>query len=572
MVGNSSGNICWPEYARCFKLFTTKSGGLNNIEGASHDDYLNGLIGRQGNNPLVCLNIENGSINAMGLPNPGHAAILNMILENNDEVPFKYSMFGQNDFEFKHGAELIKAHPAYRKISAIEINVSCPNTHCGETASTNELKPIYDRIKAVKEVIGNEKELVVKLSPLVDASDYVEIISEAGGNAITISNTIPGIAFNGYTGEKLLEGGVSGPIVLGRMLKNVSETYRKIKELGLDLKIYACGGISTKEDAERAVRAGADYIEMGTAFKGLNEHEIAFLVKDVINHLDSLGLIKGTDLVDSNPPYWFDDNAWELCGSERKLKVTSFDHKPYNVKEVISESSNASTVYFTEEIPHLIGQYIGAMIKINNRFEERPFTLSGLNCITVKDMGKTSHALINLKPGNQVYIRGPLGNGLELDCLGRILAIGGGCGAAAIAELVEKTGCDAILSFSKNCDVILEERLSDCLIMKHVDELNGGFLPVNKIKFNGYDSVVMCGPRPMMFASAKEAVIQGVKPESIYLIMESIFKCFSGLCGACDCGGIRLCTSGPIISYDKLLGRDFLVRGKDGAVNERVHL
>jgi len=107
----------------------------------------------------------------------------------------------------------------------------------------------------------------------------------------------------------------------------------------------------------------------------------------------------------------------------------------------------------------------------------------------------------------------------------------------------------------------------------HVDSRVNSVLPVRELKFSNYDNIVLCGPNPMIFNAANEALNQGVKPESIHLIMESIFKCFNGLCGACDCGGIKLCKEGPVITLNRLIElKQFVIRNHSGTIKDEPYV
>jgi len=581
LVGIGAGVIPWPSsYAKYFfRDYTPKSVGLNappEVRTASpeeqeayweehpiiYEKYLNGELSRKGNDPLVYLNVENGGFNCMSFPNPGPKAILDEILMDESGVPIRLSIFGQDTHELRQLVSIAKEHPAYSRIKSIEINVSCPNTKCGESCSTSDLEQIKCYIKTVREV--TDKELIVKLSPLVDVCDYIETIIESGADAVNISNTVPGRAYNGHTSELLMPvGGVNGPIVYERMLKNVSDTYQRMKKLGDFIPIYASGGITSKGRALEAIMAGATYVDLGYALKDLSEEGIRQKVRGIEDFLAShdLDSLRGLLVIESNPEWWVDEARWHVNpDGSRQLKVVSYDHKPFIVKEVVQLSDNYYKIEFNESFgSHSVGQYLGLMLKLNDRFEERPFTIFDHNSIIIQDVGKTSHGLCNLEQGAMVYVRGPLGNGLPSN-LGKTLAIGAGCGSAAIAQL----DYEKILAFSKECDAMLQDL--DNIIMFHIDERDGGLLPVSEIDFVNYDNLVLCGPKPMMFTAAKAATAQGMNPEDIHLIMESIFKCFNGLCGACDCGGIRLCKTGPVVTYQQLLDIGFLVRDHSGRI------
>jgi len=64
--------------------------------------------------------------------------------------------------------------------------------------------------------------------------------------------------------------------------------------------------------------------------------------------------------------------------------------------------------------------------------------------------------------------------------------------------------------------------------------------------------VMMCGPEPMMLASARDLLGQGSPPENLWLSMERNMQCAIGHCGHCQFGGEFVCKDGPVFPYPRV--------------------
>jgi dihydroorotate dehydrogenase (NAD+) catalytic subunit len=197
-----------------------------------------------------------GMLNAVGLANPGLEAV------RADELPWLAT-------HLAHARVLVNVAGAtlddYVRViagltdlaivTAFEINASCPNTSAGglEFGATPEsLRELVRRCRAVA-----TRPITVKLSPvLADIAGMARVAQDAGADAITLVNTIPGIL------ERRLgngPGGVSGPALLPI---GVLAT-RKVCALGIG--VIGVGGIGSAGDARQYLAAGASLVAIGTA-------------------------------------------------------------------------------------------------------------------------------------------------------------------------------------------------------------------------------------------------------------------------------------------------------------------
>jgi dihydroorotate dehydrogenase (NAD+) catalytic subunit len=106
--------------------------------------------------------------------------------------------------------------------------------------------------------------LIVKLSPNVtDITVMAKAVEEAGADAVSLINTLIGMAINAKTRKPRLAniiGGLSGPAVKPIALRMVWQTARAVQ-----IPVIGIGGISTAEDAAEFLLAGATAVQIGTA-------------------------------------------------------------------------------------------------------------------------------------------------------------------------------------------------------------------------------------------------------------------------------------------------------------------
>jgi dihydroorotate dehydrogenase (NAD+) catalytic subunit len=147
-------------------------------------------------------------------------------------------------------------------VSGIEVNISCPNIASGGMEFGTNPKAAAEVAAAVKAV--SSLPVIVKLSPNVtDIGEIALAVSEAGADAITLINTVRGMAIDINERRPSLgniAGGLSGPAIKPIAL------YMVYKVAGIvDIPIIGCGGISCADDALEFLMAGASAVQVGTA-------------------------------------------------------------------------------------------------------------------------------------------------------------------------------------------------------------------------------------------------------------------------------------------------------------------
>ena len=116
--------------------------------------------------------------------------------------------------------------------------------------------------KAVKE--ATTLPVIVKLSPNVtDVVSIAEAVEQAGADAVSLINTLMGIAIDLRTRRPILgniTGGLSGPAIKPVALRMVWQVAK-----ALSIPVSGLGGIMTGTDAIEFMIAGASTVQVGTA-------------------------------------------------------------------------------------------------------------------------------------------------------------------------------------------------------------------------------------------------------------------------------------------------------------------
>ncbi len=217
------------------------------------------LMPRQGNPPPRLWELPGGLINSIGLPNKGLAGYLTHDLPELAAlpVPLIVNVMG---FTRDEVAELVRAFAEREEVAALELNVSCPNVETGLImgADPTETARLVERVRPL-----TTKPLIVKLTPNATDPGAVAAAAEAAGaDALSLINTIRGMALHPRTGDQWLggvTGGVSGATVRAVALAQVADVAGRVR-----LPLVAMGGVQRGRDADDLLRAGATLVAVGT--------------------------------------------------------------------------------------------------------------------------------------------------------------------------------------------------------------------------------------------------------------------------------------------------------------------
>jgi len=214
---------------------------------------------RQGNPPPRLWEVAGGLINSIGLPNKGLDGYLehDLPILATLPVPLIVNVMG---FSREEVAQLVEAFARRPEVSALELNVSCPNVETGLVmgADPDETGRLVDRVRPL-----TDKPLIVKLTPnATDVAGVARSAQEAGADAVSLINTLRGMALDPRTGAPWLggvTGGVSGPAVRAIALAQVHTVAQAI-----EIPIVGMGGVQSGSDARDLIRAGATLVAVGT--------------------------------------------------------------------------------------------------------------------------------------------------------------------------------------------------------------------------------------------------------------------------------------------------------------------
>lgn len=218
------------------------------------------LLPRVGNPAPRIAETPSGMLNSIGLQNVGIEAFLREKLPvlRRLKVPVLVNIAGKSVEEY---AELAKRLEGVPGVSALELNISCPNVAGGLDYGTD---PSLTRevVRAVKQVTSVP--VIPKLSPNVtDITVIARAAADGGADALSLINTLLGVAIDPHSRRPKIHtvtGGLSGPAIKPIALRMVWQVARAVP-----LPLIGIGGIQTGEDAVEFLLAGATAVQVGTA-------------------------------------------------------------------------------------------------------------------------------------------------------------------------------------------------------------------------------------------------------------------------------------------------------------------
>jgi dihydroorotate dehydrogenase (NAD+) catalytic subunit len=214
---------------------------------------------RQGNPPPRLWETPAGLINSIGLPNKGVDGFLASDLPELAElpVPLVVSVMGFSRDEL---AELVDRVGERDEVTMIELNVSCPNVETGLImgADATETARAVERVRPLTEL-----PVIVKLTPnATEPAAVARAAPDAGADAVSLINTLRGMALHPATREPWLggvTGGLSGPAVRAVAVEQVSAVARRV-----EIPVIGMGGVACGRDAAELMAAGAACVAVGT--------------------------------------------------------------------------------------------------------------------------------------------------------------------------------------------------------------------------------------------------------------------------------------------------------------------
>ncbi|OPY12748.1 dihydroorotate dehydrogenase [Syntrophus buswellii] len=247
---------------------------------------------RAGNPPPRLAETPSGLLNAVGLQNIGVKAFVK------EKLPFlkEYStaiianIFGETVDEYGKVAEILGMADG---LSALEVNISCPNVKKGGIAFGSSPEMAAEVTKRVRE--ATDLPVIMKLSPNVtDISHIAESVESAGADAVSLINTLAGMAVDVEHRKPVLynvTGGLSGPAIKPVALRMVWQVVNRV-----NIPVIGLGGIMCPNDALEFLIVGARAVEVGTA-SFLNPHATMNILEGIETYLREHSISDIGDLI-----------------------------------------------------------------------------------------------------------------------------------------------------------------------------------------------------------------------------------------------------------------------------------
>ena len=216
---------------------------------------------RRGNPQVRLVETASGLLNAVGLENVGVGAVIKekAPIWATWKVPVIINIAGENVREY---AQLARRLDGVAGVSALEVNISCPNVAGGGMAFGCSPQAAFEVTAAVREATALP--VIVKLTPNVtDITAIAAAAVEAGADALSLINTVVGMAIDLSRRCPLLgnvTGGLSGPAIKPIALHMVYKVSQAVT-----VPVIGIGGIASASDALEFIMAGASGVQVGTA-------------------------------------------------------------------------------------------------------------------------------------------------------------------------------------------------------------------------------------------------------------------------------------------------------------------
>lgn len=230
-------------------------------------------------------------------------------------------------------------------------------------------------------------------------------------------------------------------------------------------------------------------------------------------------------------------------------------------------------------------EYTGGAVKPGQFFEvsipkfgEAPISVSdigeGYIGLTIRRVGVVTNTIHELQEGGALFLRGPYGNGFDLNIYKgkEIIVAAGGTGLAPVKGVVdyfashvdEVTAFSLIVGFKSPRDILYKDDFSKWQQTMNVvltvdgsdDETYTGnvglitkYVQGIKIDHSANAQVIVVGPPVMIRFTVAEFLKRGIVEENIWVSYERKMCCGIGKCGHCKMGDTYICLEGPVFNY-----------------------
>lgn len=250
--------------------------------------------------------------------------------------------------------------------------------------------------------------------------------------------------------------------------------------------------------------------------------------------------------------------------------------KAYKILEVRKETAIDYTFKVAYEGPLVGGQFMEISVP---GVGEAPISICHFDDhsleMTIRKVGRLTDKIFDLTAGDTLYMRGPYGNGFDLDNFrGKNVAfIAGGTGLAPVRKTIDYfasnkdqiNSLEVLIGFKSPSDQLFVEDIKRwsldhavTVTVDRADESWQGETGLITTHIQGLDLsqvsdkiAVVVGPPIMMKFTTLELKKQGFKEENIWVSFERKMSCGIGKCGHCKIDETYVCLEGPVFNYVK---------------------
>jgi dihydroorotate dehydrogenase (NAD+) catalytic subunit len=241
------------------------------LDGVMDLDRLGGLVTkavslapRNGNPPPRVAEFRGGMLNSVGLANPGlervRAELLPWLASRMGRAQVLVNVVGFTTEEY---AQVVAGLEGVPGIAGFELNLSCPNTSAGGIEFGADPECVRRIVASCR--ARTRRPISAKLSPVLpDIAGMALVARDAGADAVSVVNTLPGLLFAEQGAAPRLgngNGGVSGPVLLPIGVLAVARVIERTD----GMPVIGIGGVRSAADVRQYLRAGAALVGIGTA-------------------------------------------------------------------------------------------------------------------------------------------------------------------------------------------------------------------------------------------------------------------------------------------------------------------
>jgi dihydroorotate dehydrogenase (NAD+) catalytic subunit len=243
---------------------------------------------RAGNPPPRVAETPAGMVNSIGLQNPGVHPFLQDLDSFDLGIPIFVSVAGDTVAEFALLCELLAGED---RVSAVELNLSCPNVECGGLAFCAGPASVEQVVAACRGAVPG-KPIAAKLTN-EGVVENARAAESAGADGLTVINTLPALTVDANARKVLVRGGLSGPAIKPVALRAVYDVSGVV-----NVPVIGSGGVVSGTDVAEFMLAGATAVQVGTASFVRDPHEIldeftAYLKENSMSASELTGALRG---------------------------------------------------------------------------------------------------------------------------------------------------------------------------------------------------------------------------------------------------------------------------------------